>query len=286
MKRELLTLAAVLVVSSGVIAQPTIAPPAGGANPPANPNPAGDKPQPMPLEVSVKVLEVVGNVRFRIAPDAPWQKLTQESVVPLTSEFQTGMHASTKLQVGPNSEITLKGVGTLTIGQVEVQPQDQTIKTRLGQKYGRMQVEVQHVGEFRNDYQIATPGTVLAVRGSGGEYSQYGDEWNIDWQHGNAEQQNNNNKNYFQGGDQGNNNNPNPQDNQDNKTNFNNNSNPGPPGFEKLSNPNDGYKGPNTNQNQDQQNGSNTNESNTMQLENRVEQDNPGPPDPNDNRDF
>lgn len=256
MKRVLENLFVGLFATSLAAAQTAPAPDKPAANPPAaagekpqaQPATPGTAPEPVKAEASFKVLEIVGKVRYRINPESPWQMLTVDSPISAASEFQTGAKSQVKVQIGTNSEVTLQGLGTLTIGQVEVKNEDQTIKTRLGQKYGRMNVEVHHIGEFRNDYQISTPGMVLAVKGSGGWMSQYGPDWEIEWKHGNLDQFGGfggGPANSYQSGDQGNNNNPNPQDNQNQNTNINNTSNNGPPGF--IFNPNDGYYGgPNT----------------------------------------
>ena len=103
----------------------------------------------------------------------------------------------------------LKGLGTLTIAGVR-RRQARVIQMRLGPKYGRVNVEVQHIGEMRNDYTIATPGMVLAVKGSGGDFDRTTARRDRQLQHGNADQISGGQTNSLVGGDQTNNDNPNP----------------------------------------------------------------------------
>ena len=165
-----------LLITSGVAfaqAQPAPTPnPGAAAEAPAAA--AAESPAASP----VKILEVTGTAQHRPNAQAAWQALTTESTVPLGSEVRTGPRSSVRLQVGENSQVKLESLGIMTIADVALNQDEQSIRTRLYKKYGKMTATVQHVGDLRNDYQIATPGATLAVRGSEVVHSGY-ENWSV-----------------------------------------------------------------------------------------------------------
>jgi hypothetical protein len=191
MNNPLRTISAILCIATAatlVTAQPAPAPaeqpaaqpaPQAGSEQSAAPiNPEAPAPAAADLPVTVTITELVDPVEFRNSPDEPWKPVTRESPLQIGSELRTGPHARIVLQVGPNSIVTLKGLSVMVIADVQVDPNDSVIRTRLAKKYGRLNAKVQHVGDLRNDYQIATPGSTLAIRGSEVEHHGY-DSWRV-----------------------------------------------------------------------------------------------------------
>lgn len=133
---------------------------------------------PAGAEAAVVITELVGTVEHRPAGADAWQPVTSDTKLAIGSELRTGPRSRIALKVGPNSDVTLKGLGVMTIADVTVDEQASTIRTRLSKKYGRLNAKVHHVGDLRNDYQIATPGSTLAVRGSEVEHTGY-DSWKV-----------------------------------------------------------------------------------------------------------
>jgi hypothetical protein len=116
-------------------------------------------------EPVARVVAVEGNVRYRVAPDAEWQPLTTESALPEGSEVQSSLRSGATLQVGPNAEVQVDSLSSLIIGEVQTIEPANTVRTRLGMKYGNADFDVKQVG-FTNDFQVATPSGVTAVAGT------------------------------------------------------------------------------------------------------------------------
>jgi len=222
-----------------------------------NPAEVGQNPQTGAIsDLTVKVLEVEGRVQFRENADADFQKLTADSKLTIGSEIRTGLRSMTRLQVGPNSVVTLEGLGKIAIAELAHDEDADVLHTRLAKKYGRMIAEVHQVGETRNDYKIATPGSVLAVRGSGIIHVGYDNE-HYQGLHGSIFVQHNSGQTgFYTEGDQGNNQNPNPTNYSSNQTNRTRTSTPGTDQHnQQPANPNTGYHGFAGGQNLNQQRG-------------------------------
>ena len=208
------------------------------------PNAVGDNPQAGGApQLTVSVLDVSGRVQQRPNLDADWQPLTADSQLNVGSEVRTSLRSMVQIQVGPNSVITLKG-GIVAIAELARDEQANVMHTRLAKKYGRMVAEVHQVGDTRNDYKIATPGSVLAVRGSGIEHFGYDTE-QMHGLSGSINYQNNRGQNCeYTGGDNGTGNNPNPTSFSQNNSSRTNTSTPGTDNNNQGgSNPHTGYFG-------------------------------------------
>ncbi len=123
----------------------------------------GDNPQP---DMAVKVTKVVGGVEMRAAPDEKWMAVRPGDALPLGSQIRTGLRASVTMDVGPNAEVVIKSLTIMMVSDL-VADDTNTLRTRLAMKYGRMKFDVRHVG-FKNDFRVATPTGVMAVKGTGG----------------------------------------------------------------------------------------------------------------------
>ena len=195
--------------------------------------------------MTVQVLEVSGRVQQRPNLDADWQPLTAQTKLNVGSEIRTGLRSMAQVQVGPNSVITLKGLGIVAIAELAHDENADVMHTRLAKKYGRLIAEVHQVGETRNDYKISTPGSVLAVRGSGIMHIGY-DTQQMHGLSGNVNYQNAQGNNDYTGGDSGTGNMPNPSQYSEYETDRTNTSTPGTDNNVAGNNPNAGYFGTST----------------------------------------
>jgi hypothetical protein len=128
-----------------------------------NPPAVGEKTQ---ADMAVKVAAVQGNAEVRSAPDAQWMAMKAGDALPLGSQIRTGLRSSVTMNVGPNAEVTVKSLTIMMVSDL-VADDANTLRTRLALKYGRLKFDVRHVG-FKNDFQVATPTGVMAVKGTGG----------------------------------------------------------------------------------------------------------------------
>jgi hypothetical protein len=121
--------------------------------------------------VEVKALDVTGRVLWRKNADADWQPLAEGDVIPVGASLRTMLRAEVRLQMGPDNTVTLDQLGTISL--LEFAAEQDVLRTHLLKKYGRLEFDVESDGPFKNDFQLATPGSVLAVRGTRGTHTQY-----------------------------------------------------------------------------------------------------------------
>ncbi len=197
---------------------------------------------PQVVQADVTVKEVSGRAaQFRTGPDAPWQKLTTDSKLGVGSEVRTLPGTTVALQIGPNNLVTLKGVGVLAIADLSVDNDAKVINTLLAKKYGRMKAEVSYIGDFRNNTKVATPGQVMAVKGTTFGHTGFGSNNSVVGNEGSVQV---NGKHNVGAGDESNTNNPDPNKNADNKNNLDKTSVPGSDGSNSAGNDaNNGFAG-------------------------------------------
>lgn len=199
-------------------------------------------PAPQVVQADVTVVEVSGRAaQFRTGPDAPWQKLTTESKLGVGSEIRTLPGTTVALRIGPNNLVTLKGVGVLAIADLSVDNDAKVINTMLAKKYGRMKAEVSYIGDFQNNTKVATPGQVMAVKGTTFGHTGFGSFQSVVGNEGSVQV---NGKHNVGAGDESNTNNPDPNKNADNKNNPDKTSVPGADGANTAGNDaNNGFAG-------------------------------------------
>ncbi|MBI1369680.1 MAG: hypothetical protein GC162_13625 [Planctomycetes bacterium] len=214
----------------------------------AVPNEVGNNPQAGAPVLAIKVLEATGRNQFRNNADAAWEDLSTESKLSIGSEIRTGLRSVVKVQLGLNSVIILRGIGIVGIADLSEDTDQHVLSTKLAKKYGRLEAQVEHIGDNRNDYQIATPGSVLSVRGTHFDHEGYDTEQT----HGFAGNYNyhshqTNHNGSIHPGDSAEGDNPDPTSNAENNTNQNNTSNPGSNrGNHRRNDPHNGYFGGNS----------------------------------------
>jgi hypothetical protein len=122
-------------------------------------------------DLTVKALEVTGRVLSRQNSDADWQSVAEGDVLPIGSTIRTMLRSEVRLQLGPENTVLLDELGTISL--VKLAADQNVLRTRILKKYGRLEFNVEKDVPFQNDFQMATPGSVLAVRGTKGSHSQY-----------------------------------------------------------------------------------------------------------------
>ncbi|MFW6060359.1 MAG: FecR domain-containing protein [Phycisphaeraceae bacterium] len=122
-------------------------------------------------EVSITVLEVEGRVFHRDDAEADWQPLAEGDELSIGTVVRTMLRSMARLQMGPDTTVVLDQLGTIALKDFAVE--QGVLHTHILKKYGRVRFDVGTDGPFDNDFQIATPGSVLAVRGTSGSHSEY-----------------------------------------------------------------------------------------------------------------
>jgi hypothetical protein len=113
--------------------------------------------------LSATITGIEGIVQVRQNEDAPWQKATVGMKLSEGAEFRTGPRSAVRFEIPPDQTITLDRLGTVKL--IEAIQNQQTIKTDLGMKYGRVRYDVEAAG-LAHDSNIHSPGSALAVRGT------------------------------------------------------------------------------------------------------------------------
>ncbi len=126
--------------------------------------PAHGQDNPAPVTT---VTEVNGSVMTRPTDQDPWARVNPGDRLPTGSMIRTGIRGAVTLEVGPNATVTVQRLTELTVGQLEIDEQTNTVRTLIGLDHGKIDFDVKHVG-FENDFRIASPTDVVAVKGTVG----------------------------------------------------------------------------------------------------------------------
>lgn len=205
----------------------------------AQPAPAQVGQNPQPATLQIKVLAVKGLVEYRTDSTAKWAPLTVDSKLTPGSQISTGPHSSAELMVGP-AHVLLRRLGIITLAQLS-RDKNNTVRTLIGKRYGSLEADIKHAGDLKTDVRIATPSSVLAMRGTGVDDTQYGDQQTTTCTDGHIDQfPTNGQSNSMQQGDTSTNDNPNPDNHTIVITNIDNTSGPG---NAPTDDPNSGYFG-------------------------------------------
>src|ERR1043165_7024325 len=95
--------------------------------------------------LTATITAIEGIVQVRQNEDAPWQKATVGMKVSEGAEFRTGPRSAVRFEIPPDQTVTLDRLGTVKLIEA-IQKQD-TVKTDLGMKYGRVRYDELHGAE-------------------------------------------------------------------------------------------------------------------------------------------
>jgi len=116
-------------------------------------------------DVYALFIDVKGKVKWRANAKAAWQDAKVDDRLPVGGEVRTGLSGSrTTLRVGLNATVLIDSGSVFSI-PMSVKDGDQ-LRTLAGLKSGRADFKVENTG-LGADFQVATPSSVLAVRGTG-----------------------------------------------------------------------------------------------------------------------
>jgi len=135
------------------------------------------------------VLEVRGRAFFRSGAQENWRPLQANQQLAAGAEVHTLPRSVVRMRIGVNSTILLESNSKIGIDQLLKRPDTQTLETRITKPYGTIQVKVDKAGDLRNDYQLATPSTVNAVRGTEWRQHEYRDFRETTWEQGQGEEE-------------------------------------------------------------------------------------------------
>ena len=116
------------------------------------------------VQLQAIFIDIQGKVRWRMAGVSAWTEAKVNDLLSPGVEIRTGLKSRAGLRIGKNATILVDAGTTF---QLPNMVQDgQTLRTLASVKSGRVDFKVDHVG-FTNDFQVVTPQTTLAVRGTG-----------------------------------------------------------------------------------------------------------------------
>jgi hypothetical protein len=132
---------------------------------------AGDVADQSP-DLTVRAIKVTGTVMIRGGDEQPWRKIENDQTLAVGDEIRTGVRGGLVMEMGPNAIVNVDRLSEVVIGRLEHDRQTNTIRTLLGVKHGKVEFDVKRVG-FDNDFRIASPSDVIAVRGTRGTFKAY-----------------------------------------------------------------------------------------------------------------
>jgi hypothetical protein len=117
-----------------------------------------------PQKLRALVIEVKGRVQWRPSEKAPWRKAKVNDILEAGADIRTGLRSAVGLRVGKNATVLVDRATRLSL-PVIVQD-GETLRTRAAVRRGRADFKVDLIG-LANDFEVLTPTTTLAVRGTG-----------------------------------------------------------------------------------------------------------------------
>ena len=110
------------------------------------------------------IIHVKGRAQWRPSEEEPWKKAKVNDTLEAGAEIRTGLRSSVALRVGKNATVLVDRATRLSLPVIL---QDgQTLRTRAAVRRGRADFKVELIG-LVNDFEVLTPTTTLAVRGTG-----------------------------------------------------------------------------------------------------------------------
>ncbi|MHC4766599.1 MAG: FecR domain-containing protein [Planctomycetota bacterium] len=126
------------------------------------PVPAGQAPAPQKLRALV--IEVKGRAQWRPSEKGAWKDAKVNDLLEAGADIRTGLRSSVALRVGRNATVLVDRATRLSLPVIL---QDgETLRTRAAVRRGRADFKVDLIG-LANDFEVLTPTTTLAVRGTG-----------------------------------------------------------------------------------------------------------------------
>jgi hypothetical protein len=117
-----------------------------------------------PRALQAIIMDVGGRARWRPSADAPWNDARVNDLLDPGAEVRTGLRSRVTLRVGRNATVLVDSGTSFEIPKVVMD--GGTLRTTALVKSGRVDFKVDKVG-YANDFQVVTPQTTLAVRGTG-----------------------------------------------------------------------------------------------------------------------
>ncbi len=109
------------------------------------------------------IMEVTGKARWRPDADSPWKTAAMNDVLDAGAEIRTATRSTVALRVGRNATVVVDSGTNFIIP--EIIQEGSVLRTRAAVKAGRADFKVDEVG-LTNDFQVITPSSTLAVRGT------------------------------------------------------------------------------------------------------------------------
>jgi len=109
------------------------------------------------------VISIEGTAQWRPNEDEAFRPLAENDILDAGAEIRTALRSMVTLRVGHNATIDIHSVSRVRLP--EMLQDGETLRTRTVVHSGQADVKVDAVG-LTNDFQVLTPSTTLAVRGT------------------------------------------------------------------------------------------------------------------------
>jgi hypothetical protein len=125
---------------------------------------ASPTPQAEPKSLQAIVIDVEGKARWRPTADGAWRDAKVNDLLDPGAEVRTGLRSRLTMRVGRNATVLVDSGTAMELPRVAMD--GDTLRTTAMVRSGRVDFKVDKVG-YANDFQVVTPQTTLAVRGTG-----------------------------------------------------------------------------------------------------------------------
>ena len=115
-----------------------------------------------------RVLEIDGRVEIRTTPNDAWADLEEDMAVPVGATISTGFGASAIIQVGPAARLEVSALSRLTLE--ELIEREGLVESDLHLGVGRVRADVEAVEGVQSDFNLSSPVSTAAVRGTSFEF--------------------------------------------------------------------------------------------------------------------
>lgn len=121
------------------------------------------------------IMEVRGRglAKWRQGEDGEWKQAEPMDVLGPGVEIRTGLGTEVALRVGKNATVIVQEAARVAIPVIEEDPDENVLRTRFAMARGKVDFKVDKVGAT-NDFEVATPTSTLAVKGTEGAVSYGG----------------------------------------------------------------------------------------------------------------
>jgi len=120
----------------------------------------------LPLYAEIVISSFEGLVEIQLPGSSSWEKPEMGATLPPESKISTGFHSKALLLINNASEVTVRALTRLKVEEVMGQNYTGNQHTKLFMNSGRIDADIKRNEGSIHDFQVRTPVSTAAVRGT------------------------------------------------------------------------------------------------------------------------